>query len=120
VALPSEIEQAIATHYGKLAAHTEVPEHPRAKMPAKKPVAGKTPAAASRIPAMGLAQKDIIALVDTLVETAGIYGVSDIHILPGEHELAVSYRLDGILYVVERLPREQGPAIISRIKILSG
>lgn len=121
VALPSEIEQAIAVHYGKLASRTEVPERARvrtAAQPAEKPPAA--PSAAHRIPAMMLAQKDIIPLVDTLVETAGIYGVSDIHLLPSEHDLTLSYRMDGILYVIERLPKEQGPAIISRIKILSG
>lgn len=120
VALPSEIEQAIATHYGKLIAHTEVPE--RAAPGPAKPEPSAVPAepAHHKIPPMGLAQKDAIALVDTLVETAGIYEVSDIHLLPAEHELTVSFRMDGILYVVDRLPKELSNSIISRVKILSG
>lgn len=118
VALAGDIDQAIAAHYGRMTA-----EAPRAEAP----VAGKkthpTAAAApvsSKIPPLGLAVKDPVALVDELVETAGLYGVSDIHVLPAEHELTISFRLDGVLYVVERLPKEAGPPVVSRIKIICG
>ncbi len=44
---------------------------------------------------------------------------SDIHIEPTEKFLRVRYRIDGILRDIIKLPLEQQPAIISRIKILS-
>lgn len=44
---------------------------------------------------------------------------SDIHIEPAEGYLRIRYRVDGILRDIIKLPLEQQPAIISRIKILS-
>lgn len=120
VALPSEIEQAIATHYGKLISHTEVPERPAGRIEPAREARPRAEGLSQKIPPMGLTQKDAIAQVDTLVETAGIYEVSDIHLLPAEHELTISFRMDGILYVVDRMPKEFTNSIVSRIKILAG
>jgi type II secretory ATPase GspE/PulE/Tfp pilus assembly ATPase PilB-like protein/8-oxo-dGTP pyrophosphatase MutT (NUDIX family) len=62
----------------------------------------------------------VSALVDELL-AAGISGrASDIHIEPEEHAIAVRHRVDGVLGVVRTLPRTVGPALVSRIKILSG
>ena len=44
---------------------------------------------------------------------------SDIHIEPSETNLRVRYRVDGILRDIIKLPLDQLPAIVSRIKILS-
>ena len=46
-------------------------------------------------------------------------GVSDIHLDPGEARLEVRYRIDGVLQVVNSVPRQYQPAVISRIKILA-
>ena len=46
-------------------------------------------------------------------------GVSDIHLDPGETRLDVRYRMDGVLQVVNSVPRQYHPAVISRIKILA-
>ena len=62
----------------------------------------------------------VSALVDELL-AAGIGGrASDIHIEPEEQGIAVRHRVDGVLGVVRVLPRAIGPALVSRIKILSG
>ena len=62
----------------------------------------------------------ISALVDELL-AAGIGGrASDIHIEPEEQGIAVRHRVDGVLGVVRVLPRAVAPALVSRIKILSG
>ncbi len=62
----------------------------------------------------------ITALVDELL-AAGIAGrASDIHIEPEEQGIAVRHRVDGVLRHTRTLGRSVGPALVSRIKILSG
>jgi type II secretory ATPase GspE/PulE/Tfp pilus assembly ATPase PilB-like protein/8-oxo-dGTP pyrophosphatase MutT (NUDIX family) len=62
----------------------------------------------------------ISALVDELL-AAGIAGrASDIHIEPEEQGIAVRHRVDGVLALARTLPRAAGPALVSRVKILSG
>ena len=62
----------------------------------------------------------ISALVDDLL-ASGIAGrASDIHIEPEERGIAVRHRVDGVLVLVRTLQRSLGPALVSRIKILSG
>jgi type II secretory ATPase GspE/PulE/Tfp pilus assembly ATPase PilB-like protein/8-oxo-dGTP pyrophosphatase MutT (NUDIX family) len=62
----------------------------------------------------------IAALVDELL-AAGIAGrASDIHIEAEEQGIAVRHRVDGMLRIVRMLPRTAGPALVSRVKILSG
>ena len=45
---------------------------------------------------------------------------SDIHIEPMESRLRIRFRIDGILHDVTNLPLEIHPALISRLKIMSG
>jgi type II secretory ATPase GspE/PulE/Tfp pilus assembly ATPase PilB-like protein/8-oxo-dGTP pyrophosphatase MutT (NUDIX family) len=62
----------------------------------------------------------IMHLVDELL-AGGIAGrASDIHIEPEEQGIAVRHRVDGVLALARTLPRAVGPALVSRIKILSG
>ena len=62
----------------------------------------------------------ITELVDDLL-AAGIAGrASDIHIEPEEQGIAVRHRVDGVLALSRTLPRTVGPALVSRIKIISG
>lgn len=61
----------------------------------------------------------IVRVVDTLLEYAIFEGASDIHIEPGEKEVAIRYRVDGVLREVMTLPRKVHPGLIARIKILS-
>ena len=62
----------------------------------------------------------ISALVDELLASGIASRASDIHIEAEEQGIAVRHRVDGVLAVVRRLPRSVGPALVSRIKILSG
>lgn len=59
-------------------------------------------------------------VVQSLVERAVREGASDIHIEPTEEEVIVRFRVDGILRKVISLPIEILPAVVSRVKILSG
>src|SRR5207244_658099 len=59
-------------------------------------------------------------LVDDLLAAGVAARASDIHIEPEEQGIAVRHRVDGVLALARTLPRTAGPALVSRIKIISG
>lgn len=62
----------------------------------------------------------IIRWVNALMFNAVKERASDIHIEPGEKDLIVRYRIDGVLYETRRAARQFIPSIISRVKIMAG
>ncbi|MCK5688501.1 type II secretion system ATPase GspE [Myxococcota bacterium] len=62
----------------------------------------------------------IIRLVNSLFSQAVKDHASDIHIEPGELDLVVRFRVDGILYEKIRPPKKLQSAIASRVKIQAG
>ena len=62
----------------------------------------------------------VIKLVNYLLCNAAREGASDIHIEPTQRALRVRYRIDGRLYEKVRVPQRMHPAVISRVKIMSG
>jgi len=62
----------------------------------------------------------VVSLVDDLLKKAIEYGASDVHFEPTGAELAVKFRLDGVLSVVERLPKSLSDNVIARLKVLGG
>ncbi len=62
----------------------------------------------------------IVAIVDNLISYAFSLGASDVHLEPMASEFLVRFRIDGILHEMMRIPKEIQPAIIARIKLLSG
>lgn len=58
-------------------------------------------------------------IVDVILDHAVLGRASDIHIEPNEKEVRVRYRVDGALFESFHLPKEIGPAVISRVKIMS-
>ena len=61
----------------------------------------------------------IVKYVNLLITQAISDGASDIHIEPGEQDLRVRYRIDGVLHDVMRSPRVIAAGVISRLKIMS-
>ncbi len=61
----------------------------------------------------------IIRFVNGLITQAYRQRASDIHIEPFEAEVIIRYRVDGILYAVQRPPYRALPNIISRVKIMA-
>ncbi len=61
----------------------------------------------------------VINLVNMLIRNALERKASDIHIEPYEGTIHIRYRVDGIMYDVESMPKRLHPAISSRIKIMS-
>ncbi len=57
--------------------------------------------------------------LSAILEYAGNNRASDIHIEPGENELKIRCRIDGVLREIMQLPKSTEPPLISRIKILS-
>jgi type IV pilus assembly protein PilB len=61
----------------------------------------------------------VVKLVNTLVSRATSERASDIHIEPGERELRIRFRIDGVLHEVMRTPRTIANAVVSRLKIMA-
>ena len=61
----------------------------------------------------------IVRLANSILGLAIKQGASDIHIEPMEAEVTLRYRIDGVLQVVQRLPKRVQMGLISRLKILS-
>jgi type IV pilus assembly protein PilB len=61
----------------------------------------------------------VVRIVDTLLKHAIIQKASDIHIEPHESEVAIRYRIDGILRDAMTLPRAAAPSISARVKVLA-
>ncbi|HUS61009.1 MAG TPA: GspE/PulE family protein, partial [Acidimicrobiales bacterium] len=62
----------------------------------------------------------VVKVVDLLIMQALRDRASDIHIEPQDHSVRVRYRIDGALHEIMPLPRDMGPALASRIKIMAG
>src|SRR3989344_1354466 len=61
----------------------------------------------------------VIKIVDSLIFHAILQNASDIHIEPGEKELAIRYRIDGILHDAMMLDKVAGAGLTARIKVLA-
>ena len=61
----------------------------------------------------------VAKIVEVILRNAIEGAASDIHIEPLEDKVRVRYRQDGILHNSLILPKKIGPAVVSRIKILS-
>ncbi|GAA4749560.1 hypothetical protein GCM10025783_22350 [Amnibacterium soli] len=57
--------------------------------------------------------------VNLLISQAIQDRASDIHIEPGEHELRVRYRIDGVLNEVQAAPTSVQAGVISRLKVMA-
>jgi type IV pilus assembly protein PilB len=61
----------------------------------------------------------IVRFVNLLISQAIQDRASDIHIEPGEYDLGVRYRIDGVLHAMQRAPKNIQNGVISRLKIMS-
>jgi general secretion pathway protein E len=60
----------------------------------------------------------IIKLVNMVLFQALKMRASDVHLQPFEDRLQVRYRIDGILYDMEAIPKKVQDAVVSRIKVM--
>src|SRR3954469_14675227 len=61
----------------------------------------------------------VIQLVHRVIKDAVERGASDIHFEPGEEEMRIRFRIDGVLQEAATVPTSAVPAVVSRVKILS-
>jgi type IV pilus assembly protein PilB len=61
----------------------------------------------------------VIQLVQRVIKEAVERGSSDVHFEPGDEEMRVRYRIDGVLQEAATIPASAVPAVVSRVKILS-
>jgi type IV pilus assembly protein PilB len=63
---------------------------------------------------------EVIKLLNLVLLQAIRDRASDIHFEPFENEFKMRYRIDGVLYEMVPPPKQLGPAITSRIKVMAG
>jgi type IV pilus assembly protein PilB len=61
----------------------------------------------------------VIKLVYSILGQAANEGASDIHFEPGEDEMRVRFRVDGVLSEAARVPKRMIAGVVSRVKIMS-
>jgi type IV pilus assembly protein PilB len=61
----------------------------------------------------------IVRFVNLLISQAIQDLASDIHIEPGEFDLGVRYRIDGVMHEMQRAPKNIQNGVISRLKIMA-
>jgi type IV pilus assembly protein PilB len=61
----------------------------------------------------------VIKLVYSILGQAVTEGASDIHFEPGEGEMRVRFRVDGVLYEAARVPKRMVAGVVSRVKLMA-
>ena len=61
----------------------------------------------------------VVRLVNQIIREAVADRASDIHFEPGERDVRVRYRVDGVMHEVMRLPKSARAGVTSRIKIMA-
>ena len=61
----------------------------------------------------------VVQVVNRIITQAVRQRASDVHIEPAEDQVRVRYRIDGAMTPVIELPVRMGPAVTSRIKVMS-
>jgi type IV pilus assembly protein PilB len=64
-----------------------------------------------------ISEAPMIKLANLIIQQAVRDGASDVHIEPGEKEVSVRYRIDGVLQEIKKLPKSIHEAIASRFKV---
>ncbi len=65
------------------------------------------------------ADAPIVKFVNQVILKAVSDGASDIHVEPGDHDVRVRYRIDGVLHEVMRTNRRLLAGVVSRLKIMA-
>jgi type IV pilus assembly protein PilB len=61
----------------------------------------------------------VIKLVYSVLAQGVSEGASDIHFEPGEGEMRVRFRVDGVLYESARVPKRMVSGVVSRVKLMA-
>ncbi len=64
-------------------------------------------------------EPNAVDVVDTVLEAARDAGASDVHLIPLESGLDMSWRIDGVLHNVAQIDANIAPNVIARLKVLA-
>jgi type IV pilus assembly protein PilB len=67
----------------------------------------------------GISDGPVVRLVNAIIYQAAEDGASDVHFEPQEDALTVRFRIDGVLNVAQRVPRQLASGVTTRVKVLS-
>ncbi|WP_035850208.1 GspE/PulE family protein [Cryptosporangium arvum] len=62
----------------------------------------------------------IVRYVNSMIGQAIQNRASDLHLEPGENEMRIRFRIDGVLHEIDTVPHNVQAALVSRLKIMSG
>lgn len=102
-----ELQRAIARHYGLQDSMSQI--------------MGELPTTVDEIRETEIMDEDspVVRLVNQMIQQAVQLQVSDIHVDPGENDVAIRYRLDGVLRTERVIPKQMQGFITARLKILA-
>jgi type IV pilus assembly protein PilB len=67
----------------------------------------------------GISDGPVVRLVNSIIFQAAEDGASDVHFEPQEDALIVRFRIDGVLSVAQRIPRQLAAGVTTRVKVLA-
>jgi type IV pilus assembly protein PilB len=67
----------------------------------------------------GISDGPVVRLVNAIIFQAAEDGASDIHFEPQEDAVVVRFRIDGVLRVAQRIPRQLMSGVVTRLKVLA-
>ncbi|KKU26013.1 MAG: Type II secretion system protein E [Candidatus Magasanikbacteria bacterium GW2011_GWA2_46_17] len=106
IATPADLKEALRNYHIALEDELRVMQESSSSL-----TGGDLKKAAEELPT--------INIVNSMLEHAVYENASDIHVEPAEKEVAVRYRIDGILKQVMTLPKNAQSGLTARIKILA-
>jgi type IV pilus assembly protein PilB len=117
----AQVRAAIERHYsGKESGLSSLVEEAVGEVSAR-PSAGRGGGVADLADAEAMANSaPVIKLLQYILFQAIRDRASDIHLEPFEDDFKIRYRVDGVLYDLEAPPLHLAPALISRVKVMSG
>src|SRR5688572_28873059 len=117
VGLRHELKRIIDEHYARYQREL-ASDSSKATKAARQDRKAEVSVSSAAIRMLDLKGKQPVAVVDALIDAAARWEASDIHVQPGENDVAIRFRMDGILHTVARLPKESVSGVTSRIKVL--
>jgi type IV pilus assembly protein PilB len=67
----------------------------------------------------GISDGPVVRLVNSIIFQAAEDGASDVHFEPQEDALVVRFRVDGVLNIAQRIPRQFAAGVTTRVKVLA-
>ena len=67
----------------------------------------------------GISDAPLVRLVNSVLFQAAEDGASDVHFVPQEDNLVVRFRIDGVLHLMQTIPKRMAAGVTTRLKVLA-